>query len=315
MPSKTVLFAIAAVIVGFVIGVIARSADDKNYDAAIAALEARVDGLSAGVDEIQSGMSESFAAVESGISERIGAVEAGVSAGAQALSEATGALRGEMAAMGEATRAALAEAQAAAQDAVTAGLAAMSPAETLEAAPETMPEAATEATMEAATEATTEAVADAPVYRAGQTVMLADGALRVFVSRVDDGEGRVSLAVNGFERVMLGQGRATEVRGGDGAACLLSVGEVSADGVALAAPCGADRAEPRGVTAGSTARLTDGLRVFVSRVSDGAARIAINGRSLQSLSVGEAADVPGQRCALRLEGIDRGHVDVSTTCG
>lgn len=78
--------------------------------------------------------------------------------------------------------------------------------------------------------------------------------------------------------------------------------------------------EPEGVTPGNVEMLADGaLRVFVSAVddADGTARVAINGIETQMLRVGRSArvDVDGQSCSVTLDGIDRGHVQLSGSCG
>lgn len=87
-----------------------------------------------------------------------------------------------------------------------------------------------------------------------------------------------------------------------------------------AAPEPAAEPEPEGVTPGNIEMLADGaLRVFVSAVddADATARIAINGIETQMLRVGRSArvDVDGQSCSVTLDGIDRGHVQLSGSCG
>ncbi len=80
-------------------------------------------------------------------------------------------------------------------------------------------------------------------------------------------------------------------------------------------------AEPEisGATPGMTEQLADGaLRVFVSGISgDGqVARLAINGLETTELRLGRSAtvEVEGRPCNVTLDGIDRGHVQLSGDC-
>jgi hypothetical protein len=63
--------------------------------------------------------------------------------------------------------------------------------------------------------------------------------------------------------------------------------------------------------------LADGLSVFVSGVTDSAARIAINGVATETVPVGESVEVEvgEQACRVSVESVDRGHVALGYVCG
>jgi hypothetical protein len=149
----------------------------------------------------------------------------------------------------------------------------------------------------------------------GQTALFADGALRVFVSRLLVDEGTARLAVN-RENVTLAEGEARTLAVGDDF-CRYTLEAVSAEGASLSALCGADLPAPEGLSAGNTAILADGaVRVFASRITEDAARVVANG-DMVTLAVGRSAPVPAedQNCRVAVDAIDRGHVMVSATCG
>jgi len=148
---------------------------------------------------------------------------------------------------------------------------------------------------------------------AGQTAILADGAVRAFVSRVTDTAAHV--AINGLSTVSIGEGRARMVVLDD-TTCLVSVDSVGERKAALSALCGDDMPEPSGVTVGSTAVLGDGAaRVFVSSVGalGDTARVAINGLTAQTVEPGTMVEID-RSCSVEIEGIDRGHVAVGYVC-
>lgn len=93
----------------------------------------------------------------------------------------------------------------------------------------------------------------------------------------------------------------------------------AADAADAPAAAGGDAA-PAGAGAGQTVALADGaIRVFVSSVDDetGAVRVAVNGFAMaETSSFGRpiAVDVDGKACAVKLEGIDRGHALFSAEC-
>jgi len=151
-------------------------------------------------------------------------------------------------------------------------------------------------------------------FSVGRTANLADGEIRAYVSRVDADAGTIDLAVNGLERMSLSTGLASGFTGTSGAACLLSAVGIEDGAARLAAACGDDRPEPAGFGPGTTALLSDGVKAFVSYGADSMARIAVNGQNTVILPVGEATEVPGKSCSVKVEGIDRGFVALSSDC-
>lgn len=153
--------------------------------------------------------------------------------------------------------------------------------------------------------------------RPGQTAKLGDGAIRAFVSRLDPEAGRVSVAVNGAERLWLSKGQAAEVPETD---CLLSLDGISEAGARLSASCGEGgqaSGQSGGVAAGETVGLGDGkLRVFVSKI-DGKtdrARVAVNGFETRWATLDRPLRIRGTGCRLLLEGIDGRRAVLSANC-
>lgn len=103
----------------------------------------------------------------------------------------------------------------------------------------------------------------------GQTFVLAGGAVRAFVQRLDAGAGAARLSVNGATSdLSVGE---TVVVSHAGGACRLGLAGVGAAGVRLVSDCdmaGGDGALGTAYAPGQTAMLGDGLlRVFVSGLS------------------------------------------------
>ncbi|MBK0399867.1 hypothetical protein H0I76_11755 [Limibaculum sp. M0105] len=90
---------------------------------------------------------------------------------------------------------------------------------------------------------------------------------------------------------------------------------------ATAGASGAASAAPVGARPGETVMLEDGaIRAFVSAVDGeaGTARVAVNGVEATELGLyGRDAEVTvdGKTCRVTLDGIDRGHVQLSADCG
>jgi hypothetical protein len=149
---------------------------------------------------------------------------------------------------------------------------------------------------------------------AGETALLADGALRVFVSRVDEGSAR--LVVNGSAvDLATGESRTLELGGED---CQVTLAAIDRGHVVVAGGCGDELPQPEGAGPGSTVTLGDGaVRVFVSSVDESGASIAINGVERQTVPVGESVTVPvgDAECEVSVEGIDRGRVVLGYACG
>lgn len=78
-------------------------------------------------------------------------------------------------------------------------------------------------------------------------------------------------------------------------------------------------APPEGTRAGQTVTLLDGkIRAFVSRVDDetGTVRVAINGLSTANLGIYDDLDfdTDEDRCTMKVDALDRGHVQLSAEC-
>lgn len=172
------------------------------------------------------------------------------------------------------------------------------------------------ATEEAEATQTTDAAdenAPADGLAAGQTLVAADGDLRVFISRVADNAARLS--INGMTKT-LGEGDDVTLLVGDDY-CRVSVDSASGGMAALSTLCGDDLPPPEGFAAGETAIFEDGaLRSFVSRVGEDSARLAVNG-DLVTVAVGRsvAAMAGDVRCRVTLGAVDRGHATLSAACG
>ncbi len=296
-----------------------RSGSDSDYalaamrdnmagaDKAIAAFGERLDGIESRIKEV---------AASADVSEDLNALRAEIDDVASAASASLGARMEELEAdltdrfasvegkIGEMAETARNAAKAASEVAVDVS------AEDSAAAEDT------EATENATAPETTEAaVENAPTdgLAAGQTLVAADGALRVFVSRVAGGEARLS--VNGRTKT-LGEGDAVTVPVADDH-CRVTVDAASGEMAALSALCGDDMPAPEGVAVGKTAIFEDGaLRSFVSRVDEDSARLAVNG-DLVTLAVGRsvAAMAGDTLCRVSLDAVDRGHASLSAACG
>lgn len=147
----------------------------------------------------------------------------------------------------------------------------------------------------------------------GQTAVFAEGALRVFVSRVDREGAR--LGINGdMQRVAVGDGPIVPV--GDDF-CQVVLDGVAAGRAQLSAICGDGLGAPEGLRPGEALALEEGaLRVFASRVTQDGARLSVNGAT-QTLAVGAfmRTDLENARCRVTLDRVDRGHAKVSHSCG
>lgn len=145
----------------------------------------------------------------------------------------------------------------------------------------------------------------------GETFVLAGGAVRAFVQRVDAEGGTALLSVNGAA-AQLAPGEAITVRHEAGA-CRLALGEVGADGVRISSDCDMPAGEGTAYGPGEMASLGDGqLRVFVSGILGDAARLAINGLDTQRLRVGESHAV--ENCTVSVTGIRGNRVLLDGGC-
>ncbi|MCO8144989.1 hypothetical protein NHN26_07100 [Rhodovulum tesquicola] len=184
--------------------------------------------------------------------------------------------------------------------------AAPAPAEAPEAAPET-------------------AAAAAPGTGVGETAILADGAIRAFVSRVDAAGQMARLSMNGMmSDIAAGRSVTLAV---DGQTCDVTADAIADGKVSLSAECAATATESAaapagigdgtGIAVGETAIFGDGaVRVFLSRVdaAAGTARIAVNGLATTTLAVGESVEADGA-CSVALGGVEGNRASLGYACG
>lgn len=278
------------------------------------------------VEEIDEAVARRIDAAKAEDAERTGRIEAGltqladniggrldgiagsVDTGAKTVSDFGARIGGDVATLGQSLQGAIEKSSADHLAALESGLAGLRGQ--ISAAP--APGAEGGAAPEAAA-----APAEAPEdgYTPGQTVTLSDGALRVFVSRLDEGTGTAHVRANGQD-LALAVGKAAPVAGEAGE-CLLTLDALGGGKAALSGACGDALPEPAGAAAGTVIDLAEGLRVFVSGVSDDSARIAINGVETVTVPLGEAveAEAGDQRCRVSVDAIDRGRVALGYTCG
>jgi hypothetical protein len=290
--DRTMLFAAGGVVLGFVIGYAVSSSgrsaleaqlrQNTEVAAAVSSLESRIDGIEgslrqsvadvqARVEELgSSDAEERIAALGErieGLGSDIGARIEGMAPDLrETVSREIAALQGRLAALSQ-------QATAAVESAIGEGPAAGGGAGT--------------------------------ELRIGDTALLADGALRVFLSGLNSEAGTARVAVNGFSLVTLALGDTTEA--GDCTVTLTGLGTGSAtvdgscDGAAAAAAQGSG--EGTEVQVGATALLADGaLRVFLSAFDEasGTARVAVNGTAITALAMAQPVQVGD--CTVELTG-------------
>ncbi|TCP38709.1 hypothetical protein [Rhodovulum marinum] len=163
----------------------------------------------------------------------------------------------------------------------------------------------------------------------GETAILADGAIRAFVSRVDEAGQTARLSINGaLSEVAAGDTIAVAADGQD---CSVSVDAIGGGTVSLSASCTAAEAEPAAEEPGSgsaAAAAAEGtmvgvgetalfggseVRVFVSRVTADAAVIAVNGLATTTLAVGGSIPV-GDACNVALAGVEGNAAALGYAC-
>ncbi|MDD9717426.1 hypothetical protein PVW48_11760 [Dinoroseobacter sp. PD6] len=173
---------------------------------------------------------------------------------------------------------------------------------------------ATEQASAPADEPAEEEAPGAPGLMPGQTALFADGAVRVFVSRLDPGTNSLRASING-DRKTLREGIWRTVASGDGH-CRITLEGLSRNGASISALCGDELPAAEGISPGETTILNDGsLRVFASRVTEDAARLSVNGENV-FLAAGDRATVMAgaQSCRLTLAQVDRAHATVGAEC-
>lgn len=159
----------------------------------------------------------------------------------------------------------------------------------------------------------------------GQTAIFADGAVRAFVSAINQQIKVVRLSVNGvLWDLEVGTLITTPL---DGDECSVGLASVDENGAKIVSDCGVSAsvnadfppAPEEGYSPGTVASLADGaLRVFVSALApDGsAARLAVNGLDVQTIGSGETIDVVAgdQNCSLTVTGVGNGIVGLDGSC-
>lgn len=151
----------------------------------------------------------------------------------------------------------------------------------------------------------------------GMTAVFKDGAVRAFVSRVDD--NAAALSINGTAKT-LAVGGTTKVED-----CTITLDAVDRGHALISAACGegaateevalSGNAEAYGI--GKTAALGEGAaRVYVSGVDPEAntARLAVNGLTLSSYTGGSSIDIDGSDCAVTVEEITASSVSLGYLC-
>lgn len=327
MASNALVYGAGGGVVGLLIGLFAGSGGPSEED-----MSAAVTGAMRPAQEASATAAQSTADALAALDERLAAIEEGMAANApdmealktaisEEVSAAVGgvqsALSEEIAATGSAQSTRLDEALAQ----ISAGMeesARVAAAAVASAVPGTSGEAT--------------AAGDTTVSEAlgvGRTALFADGAVRVFVSRIDPEGGSVVLAFKG-EQVTLGSGGSVKVALGGGS-CTVSVMGLSENGVTLGSDCDAAAEAPEeeeaenvapedGVRPGNSIGLADGaLRVFVASLDAEAAtaRIAINGVQTYVVASGESVEVPDgeQTCTVTVTGVGNGMVGLEGSCG
>lgn len=154
-----------------------------------------------------------------------------------------------------------------------------------------------------------------PGFTPGQTAVFADGALRVFISRLDSAANEVRVSIAGDMKT-LSEGQGRTLPAGNNY-CRITVDGVSDNGAVMSAICGDDLPPPEGISAGETAVFQDGaVRVFGSLIGEDEARLSIN-RAMHTLAIGRSAPTMAgdEKCRVMLDALDRGHASVSAICG
>ncbi|MCV3272635.1 hypothetical protein [Roseobacter sinensis] len=260
-------------------------------EASEAAMSAATEALEARITELEARLSESAAAAAAEVDDKLAALQADVAGQLAAVSEAAEAQASDLAALAEQ----MAEAPGASADPANA------------AANLDMP------------------TADARAV--GETAIFADGAVRVFVSALDQDGQSARLSVNGTAH-SLAVGASAPVTV-DEAECAVALAGVTDAGAVIGFDCGTETpqaaaadvppAPEDGHTPGTTVSLADGaLRVFVSALAaDGSsARLAVNGIETVTVASGSSIEVTAgdQTCTLTVTGVGAGMVGLEGNC-
>ncbi len=312
MPENRIL-AVAGGAILFLLGlVIGRATGGPGLDQIEAAFGQRVEAVAAAEGERLASLEAGLAALAADMSGGLEGLRAGVDAGGQSVAALGEKLGGDLEGVQRSLTGALEASGAASLAALESGLAGLRGQ-----IPAAAPAPAAEADAPASPAAAAPADPGTPPvgFTPGQTAVLSDGALRAFVSRIDDAAGTAWLRVNGTDMML--EAGATETLASPAGDCRITLDAVDRGHAAISGACGDDLPPPVGAAPGTIVTLADGLRVFVSGVTDDGARIAINGVDTQTVPVGEAVDVAvgEQTCRVSVETVDRGRVALGYVCG
>jgi hypothetical protein len=313
MKNNTLMMAVGGgllFVLGLVIGLMSGGgASVEDIDAAVAS---RIDAASSVEAERIAALEARLGELSTDVGGRLDQIGTGVDSSAKAVGDVGSKLGGDLEGLGQSLSTRIDTATASHLAALESGLAGLRGqiSETPAAAP------ADGGAAEPAAQAAAPADPGTPAegFGAGQTAILSDGAMRVFVSRVDDAGGKAHVRVNGNDMALsVGQ---SETFSGDGGDCRVTLDAIDRGHASVSGACGDDLPAPEGTAAGTSVQLADGLRVFVSGVTDGGVRLAVNGVATQVVPVGEAIDVAvgEQTCSVSVETVDRGRVALGYVC-
>ncbi len=287
-------------VVGLLLGsLLSLSAIDSKVSSGVARAMGPVTEAAQGDTDVLAALSDRLAALETAVTGTAGDAVAVTEEAMDAFGERLAALEGRIEGVAADLGARISE-TASEQVAALRGA--------LDARPAPDPAPAPEGAAAPSHSTTIEGLNDAGAARGvGQTFVLAGGAVRAFVQRLDAGAGAARLSVNGATSdLSVGE---TVVVSHAGGACRLGLAGVGADGARLVSDCdkaGGGEALGTAYGAGETALLADGqLRVFVSGAIGDRARLAINGLTTELVGVGESRNITvGESvCTLRVTGI------------
>jgi hypothetical protein len=309
MPSNRIVAIVGGAVLfifGLIIGAaISGGPSVEEIDAAVAKrIEAANAAQTAELGKIEASVSQ----LAGDLGGRLDGIAGSVESGAKSVSDVGDRIGSDVEALGQSLHSAVAESSASQLAALESGLAGLRGQ--ISAAPADEPASAAPAAEAPASAA----AAPTDGFSPGETAVLSDGALRVFVSRLDEAGGTAHLRANGQDvAVGVGQSAMVASEGGD---CRVTLDALGGGKAAVSGACGDALPEPDGAAPGTTVDLADGLRVFVSGVTDGGARIAVNGVNTVTLPVGDSveATVDGKSCSVSVEGIDRGRVALGYVC-
>jgi hypothetical protein len=157
----------------------------------------------------------------------------------------------------------------------------------------------------------------------GQTAALADGGLRVFLSRINEADQSARIAINGQTTGIVVLGNA--LTAGE---CSVTLTGIEGREAIFDAACGEEAAaaateadsggagDPDAIGIGQTVALGDGaVRVFLSGIlpDGGGARVAINGQAIETLATGDSTAAGD--CTVTLSGIDGRRASFAAECG